>query len=212
MENLTALDVLTASPIVPVIAIKKEENAIPLAKALVSAGAKVLEITLRTPCALNAIRLIKESVPNSIVGAGTVVNIEQYEQAVQAGAQFIISPGITRALLDKSITYNVPFIPGVATPSELMLAVEFGLSTLKFFPAEINGGVKALRAFSGPFPQVKFCPTGGVSEKNYLDYLALKNVLCVGGTWFVPTDFIEKGDFEQIHQLAKQAIDVVKGA
>lgn len=210
MKNLTALDVLTASPIVPVIAIQQLKDAVPLAKALVSAGVKVLEVTLRTECALEAIRQIKEAVPDAIVGAGTVTSAEQYAQAVEAGAQFIISPGLTKNLLQKSQDYTVPFIPGVATPSELMLAAEFALSVLKFFPAEINGGVKALKAFAGPFAHVKFCPTGGVSEKNYLDYLALNNVLCVGGTWFVPKEAIDKGDFEQIHQLAKQAINGVK--
>lgn len=210
MKNLTALDVLTASPIVPVIAIQGVDDAVPLAKALVSAGVKVLEVTLRTECALEAIRLIKRAVPEAIVGAGTVTNTTQYAQAVEAGAEFIISPGLTENLLRESKAYSVPFIPGVATPSELMLAAEYGLSVLKFFPAEINGGINALKAFAGPFAHVKFCPTGGVNEKNYRDYLALSNVLCVGGTWFVPKAVIEEGDFERIHQLAKQAIDGVK--
>ncbi|MCX2961183.1 bifunctional 4-hydroxy-2-oxoglutarate aldolase/2-dehydro-3-deoxy-phosphogluconate aldolase [Rodentibacter caecimuris] len=210
MKNLTALDVLTASPIIPVITIQDLKDAVPLARALVSAGVKVLEITLRTNYSLEAIRQIKESVPNLIVGAGTVTTEEQYTQVVEVGAQFVISPGVTQSLLQKSQDYTVPFIPGVATPSELMLAAEYGLKFVKFFPAEMNGGMKALQAFSGPFAKMKFCPTGGVNEKNYLDYLALKNVLCVGGTWFVPKELIEKGDFEQIHQLAKQAIDGVK--
>ncbi|OOF63535.1 bifunctional 4-hydroxy-2-oxoglutarate aldolase/2-dehydro-3-deoxy-phosphogluconate aldolase [Rodentibacter sp. Ppn85] len=210
MKNLTALDVLTTSPIMPVIAIQHLKDAIPLAKALISAGVKVLEITLRTDCALEAIRQIRESVPEAIVGASTVTTAEQYVQAIEAGAQFVISPGLTQSLLQKSQDYTKPFIPGVATPSELMLAAEYGFEFLKFFPAEINGGVKVLQAFSGPFAKVKFCPTGGVNEKNYLDYLALQNVLCVGGTWFVPKEAIEKGNFEQIHQLAKQAIDCVK--
>lgn len=210
MKNLTALDVLTASPIVPVIAIQQIKDAVPLAKALVSAGVKVLEVTLRTECALDAIRLLKASVPEAIVGAGTVTNAMQYTQAVEAGAEFIISPGLTENILKASKAYSVPFIPGIATPSELMLAAEYGLSVLKFFPAEINGGINALKAFAGPFAHVKFCPTGGVNEKNYRDYLALNNVLCVGGTWFVPKAAIEEGDFECIHQLAKQAIDGVK--
>lgn len=210
MKNLTALEVLTASPIVPVIAIQQIKDAVPLAKALVSAGVNVLEVTLRTECALEAIRLIKASVPEAIVGAGTVTNATQYAQAVEAGAEFIISPGLTENILKASKAYSVPFIPGVATPSELMLAAEYGLSVLKFFPAEINGGINALKAFAGPFAQVKFCPTGGVNEKNYRDYLALSNVLCVGGTWFVPKASIEDGDFEHIHQLAKRAIEGTK--
>lgn len=210
MRKLTALEVLSASPIVPVIAVKQLKDAVPLANALVKAGVKVLEITLRTECGLEAIRTVKRDVPNAIVGAGTVVNAIQYAQAVDAGAEFIISPGLTGSLLQKSREYDVPFIPGVATPSELMLANQYGLSYLKFFPAEINGGIKALQAFSGPFPDIKFCPTGGVNEKNYRDYLALKNVLCVGGTWFVPADAIERGDFDAITALAKSAIESLK--
>lgn len=210
MKNLTVLDVLTASPIVPVIAIQRADDAVPLAQALVKAGVNVLEVTLRTDCALEAIYLIKQSVPEAIVGAGTVTNTIQYGQAVEAGAQFIISPGLTQSLLQKSKEYTIPFIPGIATPSELMLAAEYGLSVLKFFPAEIYGGIKALKAFSGPFAQIKFCPTGGVSEKNYQDYLMLNNVLCVGGTWFVPKDAIERGEFDKIYHLAKQAVDEVR--
>lgn len=210
MKKLTALEVLSASPIVPVIAVKQLKDAVPLANALVKAGVKVLEITLRTECGLEAIRTVKRDVPNAIVGAGTVVNAIQYAQAVDAGAEFIISPGLTDSLLQKSREYDVPFIPGVATPSELMLANQYGLSYLKFFPAEINGGIKALQAFSGPFPDIKFCPTGGVNEKNYRGYLALKNVLCVGGTWFVPADAIERGDFDAITALAKSAIESLK--
>lgn len=207
MKNLTALDVLTTSPIVPVIAIKHIKDAVPLANALVEAGVNVLEVTLRTDCGLEAIKAIKQQVPHAIVGAGTVTNPLQYQQAVEAGAQFVISPGLTESLLQKSTEYEIPFIPGIATPSELMLAKDYGLSYLKFFPAEINGGIKALQAFTGPFPEIKFCPTGGISEKNYRDYLALNNVLCVGGTWFVPNDAIAQGDFTKITALAKSAID-----
>ena len=188
---LSAFEVLTASPIIPVIAIKQLKDAVPLSSSLVNA----------------AIRMVKEQVPNAIVGAGTVANATQYTQAIEAGAEFIISPGLTESLLQKSTEYAVPFIPGIATPSELMLASQYGLSYLKFFPAEINGGIKALQAFSGPFPEIKFCPTGGINEKNYRDYLALENVLCVGGTWFVPSEAIKQGDFERIAMLAKSAIN-----
>ncbi|PJG82190.1 bifunctional 4-hydroxy-2-oxoglutarate aldolase/2-dehydro-3-deoxy-phosphogluconate aldolase [Caviibacterium pharyngocola] len=210
MQKLTALDVLTAAPIVPVIAIKKLEDALPLAKALLDAGVRILEVTLRTDCALEAIKLLRKELPDALVGAGTVTNVEQFRQAVDAGSQFIITPGLTEALLKESLNHDLPFIPGIATPSELMLAKQYGLSYLKFFPAEINGGIKALQAFSGPFPDIKFCPTGGISEKNYQDYLALKNVLCVGGTWFVPTSAIEQGDFAQITALAKSALEKLK--
>ena len=165
MKKLTALDILTASPIVPVIAIKQIKDAIPLAHALVAGGVKVLEVTLRTDCALDAIGMMQNAVPEAIVGAGTVTSREQYQQAVAAGARFVITPGLTEDLLKTSQTYDIPFIPGIATPSELMLAKQYGLRYLKFFPAEINGGIKALQAFNGPFPEIKFCPTGGINEK-----------------------------------------------
>lgn len=210
MKKLTALDILTASPIVPVIAIKQIKDAIPLAHALVAGGVKVLEVTLRTDCALDAIGMMQNAIPEAIVGAGTVTSREQYQQAVAAGARFVITPGLTEDLLKTSQTYDIPFIPGIATPSELMLAKQYGLRYLKFFPAEINGGIKALQAFNGPFPEIKFCPTGGINEKNYQQYLALNNVLCVGGTWFVPNQAIEQGDFAHITQLAQSAINALK--
>lgn len=210
MKKLTALDVLNAAPIVPVIALKRLEDALPLATALLNAGVRALEVTLRTDCALDAIKLLRQALPDALVGAGTVTNVEQFRQAVQAGSQFIITPGLTEDLLKESLKQDVPFIPGIATPSELMLAKQYGLSYLKFFPAEINGGVKALQAFSGPFADVKFCPTGGINEKNYRDYLALKNVLCVGGTWFVLTEAVERGDFDAIAALAKSAVENAK--
>lgn len=210
MKKLTALDVLNVAPIVPVIALKRLEDALPLATALLNAGVRALEVTLRTDCALDAIKLLRKALPDALVGAGTVTNVAQFRQALQAGSQFIITPGLTEDLLKESLKQDVPFIPGIATPSELMLAKQYGLSYLKFFPAEINGGIKALQAFAGPFPDVKFCPTGGINEKNYRNYLALKNVLCVGGTWFVPTEAIEREDFDAIAALAKSAVEQAK--
>ena len=210
MKKLTALDVLNAAPIVPVIALKRLEDALPLATALLNAGVRALEVTLRTDCALDAIKLLRKALPDALVGAGTVTNVAQFRQALQAGSQFIITPGLTEDLLKESLKQDVPFIPGIATPSELMLAKQYGLSYLKFFPAEINGGIKALQVFAGPFPDVKFCPTGGINEKNYRNYLELKNVLCVGGTWFVPTEAIERGDFDAIAALAKSAVEQAK--
>ena len=210
MKKLTALDVLNAAPIVPVIALKRLEDALPLATALLNAGVRALEVTLRTDCALDAIKLLRKALPDALVGAGTVTNVAQFRQALQAGSQFIITPGLTEDLLKESLKQDVPFIPGIATPSELMLAKQYSLSYLKFFPAEINGGIKALQVFAGPFPDVKFCPTGGINEKNYRNYLELKNVLCVGGTWFVPTEAIERGDFDAIAALAKSAVEQAK--
>ncbi|WP_439290840.1 bifunctional 4-hydroxy-2-oxoglutarate aldolase/2-dehydro-3-deoxy-phosphogluconate aldolase [Lonepinella koalarum] len=210
MKKLTALDVLTQSPVIPVMVIDNLKNAVPLAKTLVESGIKVLEITLRTECGLDAIKLIKQEIPDAVVGAGTVLNPVQFEQAMMAGAQFIISPGITESLLQKSTLFDVPFIPGVATASEIMLAKQYDLHCLKFFPAEINGGIKALQAFSSVFPEITFCPTGGINEKNYLNYLNLKNVMCVGGSWFVPLSAVKQENFALIAQLAQSTIEGIQ--
>ena len=202
----SAEEILTMGPVVPVIVIERLEDAVPLAKALIAGGVKVLEVTLRTVCALDAIKKIIEEVPEAVVGAGTVTTVEQLKQVTQAGVKFVITPGITDSILKEAVAGTVPVIPGIATISELLTAQEYGLTALKFFPAEINGGVAALKAFAGPCGYMKFCPTGGVNPKNYRDYLALDNVLCVGGTWFIPTDAIAQGDFAKITQLAKEAV------
>ena len=201
----TAEEILTLGPVVPVIVIERLEDAVPLAKALIAGGVKVLEVTLRTECALDAIKKIIKEVPEAVVGAGTVTTVEQLKQVTEAGVEFIITPGITDSILKAAVEGTVPVIPGIATISELT-AQEYGLTALKFFPAEINGGVAALKAFAGPCGYMKFCPTGGVNPKNYRDYLALDNVLCVGGTWFIPTDAIAKGDFAKITEMAKEAV------
>ncbi|ATA20251.1 2-keto-3-deoxy-phosphogluconate aldolase [Gibbsiella quercinecans] len=198
--------ILTAGPVMPVIVIKQLEHAVPLAKALLAGGVKVLEVTLRTPCALDAIRAIAREVPEAIVGAGTVLNARQLQEVTAAGAQFAISPGLTEDLLKAATAGSIPLIPGISTVSELMQGLDFGLREFKFFPAEANGGVKALQAIGGPFPQVRFCPTGGISPGNYRDYLALKSVLCIGGSWLVPADALETGDYARITELARAAI------
>ncbi|OCG02700.1 bifunctional 4-hydroxy-2-oxoglutarate aldolase/2-dehydro-3-deoxy-phosphogluconate aldolase [Gilliamella apis] len=202
----TAEEILTLGPVVPVIVIERLEDAVPLAKALIAGGVKVLEVTLRTECALDAIKKIIKEVPEAVVGAGTVTTVEQLKQATEAGVEFIITPGITDSILKAAVEGTVPVIPGIATISELLTAQEYGLTALKFFPAEVNGGVAALKAFAGPCGYMKFCPTGGVNPKNYRDYLALDNVLCVGGTWFIPTDAIANGDFAKITEMAKEAV------
>lgn len=202
----SAEEILTASPVVPVIVINDVKDAVPLAKALLAGGVRTLEVTLRTACALEAIKTIMEEVPEAIVGAGTVTTVEQFRKVSELGVEFIITPGLTASLLKEAVAGNIPVIPGIATLGELMTGAEAGLTCFKFFPAEINGGVAALKAFAGPMPDVKFCPTGGISLKNYRDYLALKNVLCVGGSWFVPTDAIEQGDFATITRMAKEAV------
>lgn len=207
--KLAAADVLNAGPVVPVIVINKLEQAVPLAKALVKGGIRVLEVTLRTECAIDTIRLIANEVPEAMIGAGTVINAQQLTAVTEAGAQFAISPGLTEELLSAATKGCIPLIPGISTVSELMLGMNYGLKEFKFFPAEANGGVKALKAIAGPFSQVKFCPTGGISPANYRDYLALKSVLCIGGSWLVPEDALEAGDYQRITQLAEEAI---KGA
>ncbi len=202
----SAETILTAGPVVPVIVLNKLEHAVPMARALVAGGVRVLEVTLRTSCALEAIRAIAQEVPEAIVGAGTVINPQQLCQVTEAGAQFAISPGLTPALLDAACAGSIPLIPGISTVSELMLGMDYGLREFKFFPAEANGGVKALQAIAGPFPQVRFCPTGGISPANYRDYLALKSVLCIGGSWLVPASALESGDYARITTLAREAV------
>ncbi|QCR35976.1 bifunctional 4-hydroxy-2-oxoglutarate aldolase/2-dehydro-3-deoxy-phosphogluconate aldolase [Nissabacter sp. SGAir0207] len=204
--KVSAEQILTTGPVVPVIVINELRHAVPLAKALVAGGVKVLEVTLRTECALEAIRAIAKEVPEAIIGAGTVINPQQLDEVIAAGAQFVISPGLTEPLLKAATQGPVPLIPGISTVSELMLGMDYGLREFKFFPAEANGGVKALQAIAGPFPQVRFCPTGGISLKNYREYLALKSVLCIGGSWLVPAEALAEGNYDRITELAREAV------
>jgi 2-dehydro-3-deoxyphosphogluconate aldolase / (4S)-4-hydroxy-2-oxoglutarate aldolase len=198
--------VLNASPVMPVMVIQDLENAVPLAKALVAGGIRVLEITLRTPVALDAIRAIAKEVPDAIVGAGTILNEQQLQQAADAGAVFAISPGLTANLLAAAQKSSIALIPGISSLSELMLGMEYGLDHFKFFPAENAGGVPMLKAIAGPIPQVTFCPTGGISLKNYNEYLALPNVACCGGSWLAPADVVANKDWAKVTQLAQEAI------
>ncbi len=204
--KIAPLDVLNAGPVVPVIVIKKIEQAVPLALALLKGGIKVLEVTLRSEAAIDAIRLLSREVPDAIVGAGTVANPEDLEAVAAAGAVFAISPGLTPSLLDAANRGPIALIPGIATASELMLGMEMGYTAFKFFPAEAAGGVSMLKSIGGPFPQITFCPTGGVSQKNFNDYLALANVACVGGSWIVPPREIEMENWDSITKLAQNAV------
>lgn len=199
-------EVLNAGPVMPVMVIQNLEDAVPLAQALVVGGIKVLEITLRTPIALDAIRLISREVKDAIVGAGTIANPGQLQAAEDAGAVFAISPGITTSLLTAANAGNIALIPGVATLSELMLGMEYGLDHFKFFPAEAAGGIPMLKAIAGPFPQATFCPTGGILPENYKAYLQLSNVACVGGSWLAPQDAVRTKNWAKVTELAKQAI------
>jgi 2-dehydro-3-deoxyphosphogluconate aldolase/(4S)-4-hydroxy-2-oxoglutarate aldolase len=199
------LEIMNTSPVIPVMVINKIEQAVPLANALVEGGLKVLEITLRTPTALDAIKQIKDQVPDAIVGTGTVINLETLKQAVDVGSEFLVSPGVTDSLIDAAIKSGVPILPGVVTPSEVMKLLEKGVTEMKFFPAEAAGGVAMLKSIGGPIPQATFCPTGGVNPKNAVDYLALKNVACVGGSWMAPTDLVDAGNWSEITSLASKA-------
>lgn len=200
-------DVLTAGPVMPVMVIKDLDDAVPLAKALVKGGIKVLEITLRTPIALDAIKLISQQVEGAIVGAGTIANAAQLQAAQDAGAVFAISPGLTPSLLDAANNSQIALIPGIATLSELMLGMEYGLDHFKFFPAEAAGGIPMLQAISGPFPNITFCPTGGISPGNYKDYLQLPNVACVGGSWLAPQSVVMEKNWSKVSELARHAIE-----
>ncbi|MDP1663673.1 MAG: bifunctional 4-hydroxy-2-oxoglutarate aldolase/2-dehydro-3-deoxy-phosphogluconate aldolase [Methylobacter sp.] len=202
-------EVLNAGPVMPVMVIQNLEDAVPLAQALVAGGIKVLEITLRTPIALDAIRLISQEVKDAIVGAGTITTPEQLKAAEDAGAVFAISPGLTPKLLAAAKTGNIALIPGISTLSELMLGMEYGLDHFKFFPAEAAGGIPMLKSIAGPIPNVTFCPTGGISPENYNSYLQLSNVACVGGSWLVPADVIKSKNWARVTELAKQTIDRV---
>lgn len=202
---MNAQEVMEISPIVPVIAIDDEKDALPLAKALQEGGVNIMEITLRTQAGLKAIEIISKELPSMNVGAGTVCNEKELIQAKNAGAKFIFSPGISIELIEASKKHNITLIPGVSTASEVMLAQNNEIFYCKLFPATLSGGVEILKAFSGPFSKMRFCPTGGVNLNNLNDFLMLKNVLCVGGTWFVPKNEILNGEFDKITLLCKQA-------
>ncbi|MGB5686083.1 MAG: bifunctional 4-hydroxy-2-oxoglutarate aldolase/2-dehydro-3-deoxy-phosphogluconate aldolase [Candidatus Electrothrix sp.] len=205
-ETVSAREVLQAGPVIPVIVISNPDHAVPLAQALMAGGIKVLEITLRSDAALESIRRIRSEVPDALVGAGTVLSGRDLHAVAEVGGHFAISPGLTPSLLAAARQESIPLIPGVATASELMLALEAGLTELKFFPAQAAGGVEMLLSFNGPFPQVTFCPTGGITLQNYKEYLALKNVACVGGSWLVPAEKIAQEDWAAITALAQEAV------
>ncbi|GAA9999536.1 bifunctional 4-hydroxy-2-oxoglutarate aldolase/2-dehydro-3-deoxy-phosphogluconate aldolase [Helicobacter pylori] len=200
------IDVLQISPIIPVVVIENIKDAVPLAQSLAEGGIHIIEVTLRSSCALEAIELIAKNVPKMRVGAGTILNPTQLEQAQNRGAEFLISPGLTIKLLEYAKKKDMPLIPGVSSNSEVMQALELGYSALKFFPAEYCGGVKLLNAFNGPFKGVKFCPTGGISADNMHSYLNLENVLCVGGSWLTPKNLIQNKEWDKITEICKRSL------
>ncbi|MFL9926242.1 bifunctional 4-hydroxy-2-oxoglutarate aldolase/2-dehydro-3-deoxy-phosphogluconate aldolase [Herbaspirillum lusitanum] len=201
----TILEIMRTSPVIPVIAIDKLEHAVPLARALVAGGIRVLEITLRTQHGLPAIRAIADEVPDAIVGVGTLTSPEEFGASRDAGAVFGVSPGLTAALIAASKSSGLPLLPGVMTPSEVMVAREAGFRQLKLFPAVPAGGVGMLNGIAGPLGDVTFCPTGGISQETAAQFLACKNVACVGGSWLTPKAAIEAGDWDKITELARAA-------
>lgn len=204
-ETLTPEDVLRLSPVMPVVVIDDAANAVPLARALLAGGVKTIEVTLRTPAALDAIRAITAEATEMIVGAGTVLSAEDLAAAIEAGAKYALSPGGTPKLMKAARKAPIPFIPGVSTSSEIQRGLERGYSCFKLFPAEQLGGPSTLKALAGPFPNVRFCPTGSITADKAPSYLALSNVLCVGGSWIAPADKIKAGDWAAIEAAAKQA-------
>ncbi|MGW5057981.1 bifunctional 4-hydroxy-2-oxoglutarate aldolase/2-dehydro-3-deoxy-phosphogluconate aldolase [Streptomyces sp. NPDC004096] len=201
----SAVPVLDLAPVVPVVVVADAADAVPLARALVAGGLPAIEVTLRTPAGLDAIRAIAAEVADAVVGAGTVITPAQVSDSVAAGARFLVSPGWTDALLAAMQASGVPFLPGVSTTSEVVALLERGVREMKFFPAQAAGGTAYLSSLAGPLPQARFCPTGGIGPANAPEYLALPNVGCVGGTWMLPQDAIEAKDWARVERLAREA-------
>jgi 2-dehydro-3-deoxyphosphogluconate aldolase/(4S)-4-hydroxy-2-oxoglutarate aldolase len=202
-ERLRAL--IGTQPVIPVIRIDDLNAAVPMARALMAGGLAAVEITLRTPDALEAIRRVSSEVEGAVVGAGTILDATQFEAAEKAGARFIVSPGTTQELIDAARSSAVPFLPGATTASEIMAMREEGYRFLKFFPAEQSGGAPFLKAIAAPIPDMSFCPTGGISPSNVASYLALPNIACVGGSWVVPDAAVKAGDWSEIERLSREA-------
>ena len=207
---MTIQDIVNQAPVIPVIVIDNLDDAVPLAKALVKGGLTVLEITLRTGIALEAIQLIGQSVEGATVGAGTVTQQSQFIEASRRGAQFAVSPGLTPEIASYSKQSNLPLLPGVATASEMLAAQAQGFSAMKFFPAEQAGGAGFLKAIHSPLPDIQFCPTGGLNADNFLSYLALPNVSCVGGSWVCPASAVKDKNWSLITQLAANACSMAR--
>lgn len=212
MSLPSPLSFVAKAPVVPVVVIERLEDAVPLARALVEGGLPLIEVTLRTPVALEALRLIAAEVEGAIAGAGTVINRAQIDATIAAGATFLVSPGTTPELASAFTEAPIPVMAGCATASEAMRLAELGFEVLKFFPAEASGGAAFLKSIAGPLPHLRFCPTGGIGPANAGDYLALPNVVAVGGSWVVPSDAIRAGDFGKVRELATAASQLKRAA
>lgn len=201
---------LARSPVLPVTTMPELEIALPLARALKNGGLNTIEVTLRTPCALTAIELIKKELPELCIGGGTVTSVEQLEQLHDIGAGFAVSPGLMLELLRRARELGIPYLPGVASVSELMVGVNEGYRCFKFFPAVASGGVETLKSLAGPFSNVKFCPTGGINQNNFADFFALSNVVSVGGSWLAPQSLIDRKDWQGIESLSRSFLAKLK--
>jgi 2-dehydro-3-deoxyphosphogluconate aldolase/(4S)-4-hydroxy-2-oxoglutarate aldolase len=206
--SYTAKEILQQARVIPVVVIEKIENAVPLAKALFNGGLNVLEITLRTPVAAQAIINIKKAMPSCIIGSGTVIDLKTLQTSIDADVDFMVSPGTTDELLQAITKTSIPLLPGASTPSEVMNLMKHGFTAMKFFPAEASGGIEMLKSIGGPLPQVTFCPTGGINLTKASNYLSLKNVGCVGGTWMLDKQLIIDKNWNEITRLAKQASEL----
>lgn len=205
MENM-----LKNYGVVPVVVLKNAEDALPLAKALINGGLPCAEVTFRTDAAEESIKKMSKEYPDMLIGAGTVLTIDQVKRAVSAGAKFIVSPGFDPEIVDYCIENNIPVFPGCITPSEVAQAVKRGLKVVKFFPAEQAGGLPMIKAMAAPYGMVKFMPTGGISAKNLKDYLECSNIICCGGSWMVKGDLVAEGKFDEIEKMTKEAVALVK--
>ena len=202
--SLDLREMLRPVPVVPVLTIRRADDAVPLARALMAGGLSVLEVTLRTDAALDAIRHIAEEVPEAVVGVGTLTRATEVDAVLEAGARFAVSPGLTAEIADAATEAGLPLLPGVMTPSEALAARDRGFDVLKLFPARVAGGIALLKSFRGPLPDLLFCPTGGVDASSFRDYLALSNVICVGGSWVAPRADVDTGNWARITELAKE--------
>ncbi|MEV7790459.1 bifunctional 4-hydroxy-2-oxoglutarate aldolase/2-dehydro-3-deoxy-phosphogluconate aldolase [Streptomyces sp. NPDC087512] len=211
LPSSPSASVLDLAPVVPVVVVENLADAVPLARALVAGGLPAIEVTLRTPAAVDAIRAIAAEVPDAVVGAGTVITPEQVGEVVAAGARFLVSPGWTDALLEAMRGSGVPFLPGVSTTSEVVALLERGVREMKFFPAEAAGGTAYLKALAAPLPQARFCPTGGIGPDSAPRYLALPNVGCVGGSWMLPEDAVAGREWGRVEELARAAAGLSAG-
>ncbi len=196
--------------VVPVVVLEDAKDALPLAKALVAGGLPIAEVTFRTAAAADCIKAMSENCPDILVGAGTILNVEQCKKAIECGAQFIVTPGFSEEVTAYCVENEIPILPGICTPTELMRVVHYGLPVAKFFPAEAFGGLKTIKALAGPFPQMKFMPTGGVSEANVLDYLGFNKIVAAGGSWMVKGDLVKAGKFDEIEALTRSAANLVQ--